>query len=206
MIKRNERMKDTILVFTFKPVGYMLEVGGSGNWVLNPKEAMKCKYVVCSRNRYYHGTTSEILEGIKPGQENHQMGFLIATIKDVVPVQDIYPEEKRRRWVILFDRYAIISEEHLWDGSRNPVAYRNIKDLGIDPDSLEFKEVPESKYLTKPQGYFDNESVYQESINAEKNKETNRNNNSGLSIREAKKELSKFYGVNEKSIEVIIKG
>ena len=36
--------------------------------------------------------------------------------------------------------------------------YLILKDLGIDPDSLEFKEVPESKYLTKPQGYFDNEN------------------------------------------------
>ena len=189
--------KDTIVVFTFKPVDYMIRIdGGSGNWVLNRRQAIKCKYVVCTRNRFYHGTSDEQASGLKQGNEPHQQGFLIATIKDVVPVQEVKPDDKRNRWVILFDEYATISENNLWDGSRNPIAYKNLKDLDININNLNFKKIPERE----------NRIIETSRTASSVNENKTRNIKKGLSILEAKKALSSFYEVSEKSIEIIIKG
>ena len=81
---------DTIAVFTFKSLERILRDGGSSSWVLDRKNARKCSYVVCMRNR--HAYQPE-------GDEVHGSAFVVGTVADIVPTHD--PEAKGR-WLIQF--------------------------------------------------------------------------------------------------------
>jgi hypothetical protein len=51
--------------------------------------------------------------------------------------------EDEDRLVVTFGQYAILNKPNVWpEGHRNPVAYTKLEDLGIDPESLEWKEFP----------------------------------------------------------------
>jgi hypothetical protein len=120
----------TITVFTFRPVSTMLQQGGSEAWALKPANARRCKYVVCTRNRFHDGA----------GPEPHGTAFLVGKISSVEP-----SPLRSDRFIIRFDEYALVkSEKVVWPGARNPVWYvDDIRDLEINPDALEWQPMPE---------------------------------------------------------------
>lgn len=118
-------MPDSIMVLTFKGTERLLADGGTSSWRLSRKEALKCKYAICARNRF---------DDRNEGAEEHGSAFLIGKISDIVPAPD-----RPNRWLIRFDEFAKVSIPDAWDGVRNPVRYVNLADLGIRESDLDFK-------------------------------------------------------------------
>ena len=46
--------------------------------------------------------------------------------------------------MIAIDEYAFVDIPNVWGGSRNPVRYGSLEQLGISPDTLEFVAMPEA--------------------------------------------------------------
>jgi hypothetical protein len=128
----------TLVVLTFKSVETCLEVGGTQAWELNRDHALDCDYVVLCRNAIPEAE----------GDEKHRSAFLIAHIADVVP-----SDETPGRWNVTFDRYARIDIPELWN-NRNPVHYTTLKDLGINPDEIQFKAMPAKGKPKADPGYW----------------------------------------------------
>lgn len=118
-------MPDTIVVFTRKTVGDILEAGGSKAWVLNCDRAAKMTYLVCTRK----ASTST-------GREPHRAGFLIGLISGITPAPD-EPEN----YLIQISKWASIDRPELWNKQRNPVRYTSLDELGIDLRTIKFKRL-----------------------------------------------------------------
>jgi hypothetical protein len=120
---------ETMMVLTSKSLETMISEGGSGNWKAKRDSVYRSRYIVAVRNR--HSNWSE-------GIEEHGTAFLIGRIDGVKKS----PEDEDRL-VVTFGQYAILNKPNVWpEGHRNPVAYTKLEDLGIDPESLEWKEFP----------------------------------------------------------------
>jgi hypothetical protein len=110
----------------------MFSEGGSGNWRANEDKIRRCKWIVAARNR--HTDWSE-------GDEEHGSAFLIGSI---VGVKSSEYKKQLDRLVIVFNRYAKLDKPKVWPNNhRNPVAYTNLKALGIDEGQLKWKDFPE---------------------------------------------------------------
>ncbi|NJS15825.1 MAG: hypothetical protein HC788_16145 [Sphingopyxis sp.] len=120
-------MTDTIMVLTFKATERLIQDGGTSSWRLSRKEALKCKYAVCARNRF---------DERNEGTEDHGTAFLVGKIRDIVPAPD-----RPGRWLVRFAEFAEVSIPDAWDGVRNPVRYVNLADLGICESELKFKPI-----------------------------------------------------------------
>lgn len=176
-----------VMVMTARGPDRILQEGGSQAWVLNPKNALKHKYVVTVQNRHngpWGGAT-----------EPHGMAFLIGKISDVV----VSPEPRRaqdpnERYLIKISEYARIAVPVTWRGS-NPVRYLDIQqDLGIDPDSLDFKPMPSPTAAYEEQSEHAPQEDYVKPIE-----------DLPLTISQAKAGLAATFGVREDQIEIIIK-
>jgi hypothetical protein len=119
-------MSDTIVVFTCKTVGDILEAGGSLAWKVSKARALKMKYLVCTRNSN---------QGV--GREPHRAGFLIGLISGFTPAPD-----EPDRYLIQISEWASIDLPEVWNKQRFPLHYANLAELGIDPRALKFKRVP----------------------------------------------------------------
>jgi hypothetical protein len=129
----------TIVVFTYRSRGMMLKEGGSQAWALKPASARRCKYIVCTRNRYFAGAGPEEQAA---ALEEHGAAFLVGKVTAVEPAPD-----RDDRYIIRFDEYALLSDpvKDVWRGHQNPIWYvENITELGIDPDKLHWQPMPES--------------------------------------------------------------
>jgi hypothetical protein len=168
---------DTIAVFTFKSLEHILRDGGSSSWVLDRKNARKCSYVVCMRNR--HAYRPE-------GDEMHGSAFVVGKIADIVTTRD--PEAKGR-WLIQLSEYAAVNVPEAWRGWRNPVRYTTLEELGIEPGTLEFCLVPEPSPV-RSEGKLEGPSAF----------------TSPLTIEEAKSGLAATFGVSPEAIEITIRG
>jgi hypothetical protein len=127
---------EVVMVLTSKSFETMRAEGGSGNWRANEESIRRCRWLVAVRNR--HSDWSQ-------GDEDHGTAFLIGRVVGVKP--SLHPEEKDRL-VIVFDRYAQLRKERAWpSGHRNPVAYTTLKALGIQPDTLEWKDFTQRSRL-----------------------------------------------------------
>jgi hypothetical protein len=89
------------------------------------------------------------------------------------------------RWLIQISEYALVSIPDTWDGSRNPVRYRSMEELGIDPNQLDFQTMPVAK------------SAQPKEV---------ANISGGLTIAEAKHGLAERFGVSVNDIEITIRG
>lgn len=165
----------TIMVFTFRPASMILEQGGSQAWALKPANARRCKYVVCTRNRFHDGA----------GPETHGTAFLVGKISSVEP-----SPERSDRFIIRFEEYALVkSENPAWPGSRNPVSYLDdIRELGIDPDTLNWQPMPEP---SSDEADFANEEGEAEA---------------GMSFDEARAAIAMRYRVPPENVEIVIRG
>ncbi len=131
--------KEVIAVFTYRTKEEIVGSGGSQAWALNQQNASRCRYLVCTRNRYTHPMQS--------GPEEHGAAFLVAKISSVDP-----SPERHDRFIIRFNEYTLVDPQPVvWPGSRNPVWYlQSLADLQIDEAALVWRRVPASALAEAP--------------------------------------------------------
>jgi hypothetical protein len=130
-----------VLVLTSEPIETILSHGGSGDWVLSPKKASTCKYVICCRKVAWNNKK----EGIAP-----QAAFLIGLISGLHKQPDSENDRGQPRYLIEMSEYATFERPGVWKKSRNPVSYKTLKILGIDLRGLQFKPMPAPVPSAKP--------------------------------------------------------
>jgi len=175
--------QEALVVFTLKPVERILREGGTSSWRLNWARARRSRYAVCTRNAHDERRPAE-------ASEPHHQGFLVGRIKDVVLSPD---RPERKRALVEFSEYALISEDELWKGDRNPVRYEKVEDLGIDFEGLDWQPMPER-----------NETVAEVASPALGPRCASRMQ--ALTIAEAKAGLALSFGVAPEAIEITIRG
>lgn len=167
---------DTIVVFTARSPERIVREGGSQAWVLNPARAKQAKWLVCTQNR--HNADLKISNPSEP----HGAAFLVGKISEVR--HSVEPASERR-WMIAISEFARLQKADVWDHSRNPVRYASLKELGINPEGLNFEPMPPKggdAVSTTPAG------------------------SAGISIDEAKRGLSERFQVPVSAIEITIRG
>lgn len=211
-----DKKSESILVFTHRTTELLTKLNASTSWQLNQSRAKKCDYVICVRNSNSELTDDDI---------QHGSAFLIGKISNVVQSLNLPRDE--HRYMIEFNEYSEMNPviDDVWQGWRSPVIYKPTNELesalGIDFSQLEWKEVPKRDHSFIME-YFEKENAYYESREKvtrkfrqkkELEKKVERIDpippiflNEGLSIADAKSELSKFYGIAEENIEIVLKG
>lgn len=134
-----------ICVFTARGIEKILAEGGSQAWVLDPKRARGCEYVICVQNRDF---TDDWGHASAP----HHTAFLVGRLKDVVRPTE---EKRENRWILTFSEYAEVDVANAWPGYRNPVFYTDLESLGIDINALLFQSMPGQAPEIKPKGKID---------------------------------------------------
>jgi len=132
MISAGDAMaKEVIAVFTYRTKEEIISSRGSEAWALNPQNAQRCRYLVCTRNRYTHPADG--------GPEEHGAAFLVGKICLVEP-----SPERPDRFIIRFNEYALLDPQPVvWPGARNPVWYLDsLAELHIDENSLAWQPAP----------------------------------------------------------------
>lgn len=132
-----------VLVFTSETVETILSHGGTGDWVLSPKKAGTCKYVVCCRKVAWNNKK----EGFA-----HRAAFLVGLITGLHKKPDSENDRGQPRFRIELSKYATIERAAVWKEGRNPVAYKTLKTLGIDLRALKFRPMPIPAPAAKPGG------------------------------------------------------
>jgi hypothetical protein len=169
---------DTVIVFTARSPGRIIDEGGSQAWKLNPARVKSCKWLVCTQNRQHKD------HNFSDATEPHGTAFMIAKISSVTDRTDAPPDG---RWKVTISEYARIDVQNAWSGDRNPVRYASLKSLGINPDALDFQPM---------------------SSTGAKRHEANGNavaSLDGLTISEAKRMLAVTFGVKPDAIEITIR-
>lgn len=166
------------VVFTFKSIETIVAEGGTSAWRLDRNHARRCTYAVCTRNAHAEKTE---------GNEEHQSGFLVGKISDVVSAS------REGRYLIQFSEYAPLDVPNVWKGNRNPVSYTStLEELGIDEDKLEWHPMPAAQTLNKPQ---------ERQVHS-----TEQGGVRPLSIADAREGLALTFGVRPEAIEITIRG
>src|ERR1700704_2416485 len=123
-----------MVVLTSETVETILHQRGTDNWVVSPKKAGTCKYVVCCRKPAWHNRK----EGI-----GHRAAFLVGLIADLRKKPDSENNRGQPRFLIEISEYATVQRPEAWDkDTRNPVSYKTLGELGIDLRGLKFKPMP----------------------------------------------------------------
>lgn len=154
-------MENTIITFTRNQLQEIKAKGCDYSWVLSKDRARACKYLVCCHS-----------EGAR--QRN---AFLVALISGIR--FDHVDDSGNKRWAIEISEYANIDIPNVWKkGSRNPVHYTSLDELGIVPSTLKFEKLP-----------------------LESGNDIN-----SLTIEQARQGLAKSFAVSPEQIEITIKG
>lgn len=169
--------RSTIAVLTGKSTDEILRSGGSGSWVLSPRNARRARYLVCVRNDDNHHASAD---------EAHGTAFLVGTICGLA---ELAPRNGLKRWRILISEYATLDMPDVWKGWRNPVRYTDLSELGIDIDKVALQPL-EQPPTAAPAADEQPETAVQR----------------GLTIAQAKRELAETFGVRPDAIEIIIRG
>ena len=167
-----------LVVLTSEPIETILSHRGSGDWVLSPKKANTCKYVICCRKAAWNNKK----EGIAP-----QAAFLIGLIAGLERQPDSENDRGQHRFLIKMSEYATFERPGVWKKSRNPVSYKTLKTLktrGIDLRSLKFKPMPAPVAHGKP----------------------GEPGPGMMTIADAKKALAASFGVSPEDIDITIRG
>jgi hypothetical protein len=172
--------KDTIVVFTARSPGRIIEEGGSQAWILNPARAKLCKWLVCTQNR--HNPDHDFSDATEP----HGSAFLIGKVSAITHSSE---EGSEDRWIIEISEFARIAMPDVWNHWRNPVRYASLSEVGISLDQLEFQRMPQAKespVLQEPEAKASPPVM--------------------LTISEAKKALAATFGVKPEAVEIVIRG
>lgn len=125
-----------LVVFTYRSKPTLLAERGSQAWALNPSNARRRTYLVCTRNRYFADARPEEQSAAR---EEHGAAFMVCKISTVEP-----SPERPDRYIVRFDEYAILDIPDVWPGARNPVWYvEDIASLGIEPTRLDWLPLPD---------------------------------------------------------------
>lgn len=160
-------------VLTARGIETILANGGSQAWVLDAKRARTCEYVICVQNRGFADDWGKV-------SAPHHTAFLVGRLKEVVRSTED-PEEKDKRWLLVFSEYAEIDVPEAWPGNRNPVLYTDLASFGIKLSDMEFQPMPEQEAPTPPAA-------------------------KPLTIAEAKAGLAIAFGVKTTDIEITVRG
>jgi hypothetical protein len=165
-----------IVVFTSETRQSILEKGGSGEWVLSPKNAGRRQYLVCCRREHWENRAEGIAQ---------KSAFLIGRIAGLKKVDASENERGQPRYQIQLSEYAELNVAGIWGRGRkadlrNPVLYETLPQLGIELRELKFKPMP--KPVGKP------------------------GERAPLTIAEAKKALAAAFGVKPEDVEITIRG
>jgi hypothetical protein len=169
--------REVMLFLTGKSVEETKRAGGTQSWALNPVRARQCEYAVLCQNGHNPAAWAD-------GRAPHGHAFMVGHIVDVVPAEEA--EDAEGRWLVRFDKYAIVDMPDVWAGWRNPVRYE--KESPFSFDGLAFAPMPE---IERPEA----RSERSVAIAPEK-----------LTIEEAKKGLAATFGVKPEAVEIIIRG
>src|SRR5882757_3573948 len=168
--------QSAMVVLTSETVDDILGRSGTGDWVISPKKAATCKYVVCCRKPAWNNRK----EGI-----GDRAAFLVGLIAGLHKKPDSENNRGQPRFLIEISEHATVQRPEAWDkDTRNPVSYKTLGELGIDLRGLKFKPMPTpatSGKSPKPAG-------------------------APMSIAEAKKALAATFGVSPEDVEIIIRG
>ena len=162
-----------VVVLTARGKSRILKEGGSQAWRLNAHHAGKCSYVVCVQNRNKSWGQPEA---------KHHTAFLVGKISSISLSQEA---DSEGRWIINISEYADISIPNVWDGNRNPVAYRTLEELNIDLENLQFNKLEQEPNVLEQ---------------ANKPKEELEK----ISIPEAKRLLANYFDVPQENISITI--
>jgi hypothetical protein len=122
-----------VVVYTCRGKDRILSEGGSQAWRIDMSRASKRKYLVCVQNRN---------ETWGQATADHQSAFLIAKISRIEKSTE---KGSADRAIIQISEYAELSVPNAWDGNRNPVAYKHLRDFGINT----FEDLEESLTWTR---------------------------------------------------------
>jgi len=171
--------KDTVVVFTARSPGRVIEEGGSQAWVLNPARAKLCKWLVCTQNR--HNPDHDFSDATEP----HSAAFLVGKISAITRSEE---EGSGDRWLIEMSEFARVEKPDVWKRWRNPVRYVSLADIGIKVADLKFKPMPNAK---QPPAPHEAKATWPPAT---------------LTIAEAKKALAATFGVKTEAVEISIRG
>ncbi|MGY4175793.1 methyl coenzyme M reductase subunit C [Bradyrhizobium sp. USDA 4518] len=123
--------KDTVVVFTSENRQEILDKAGTGHWVINPKNASRCRYVVCCRKADWKNRADGIAQ---------RAAFLVGRIAGLTRIDASSNARGQARYLIGISDYAEVDRPEVWRRDvTNPVGYSALKALGIDPRRLAFK-------------------------------------------------------------------
>jgi len=165
-----------IVVFTSETRQSILDKGGSGDWVLSPKNVGRRQYLVCCRRPDWTNRA----EGIA-----HKTAFLIGRIAGLKKLDASENKRGQPRYLIQITEYAELNLPELWGKGkelRNPIVYDTLKNLGIELRGLKFKPMPSPQSAGKA------------------------GEGKSMTIAEAKKALAATFGVSPEDVEITIRG
>jgi hypothetical protein len=168
--------QSAMVVFTSETVETILNQGGTGDWVVSPKKAGTCKYVVCCRKTDWVNRKEAI---------PHRTAFLVGAIAGLHKTPDSENERGQAHFLIEISEYASVQRSETWDkDTRNPVSYKTLRELGIDVRGLKFKPMPPPAPA----------------------RQSAKGSRATMSIAEAKKALAATFGVSADDVEITIRG
>lgn len=132
-----------IVVLTSETVEHILSHGGTGDWVLSPKKAATCKYVICCRKPAWNNRKEGIAD---------RTAFLIGIVVGLHKQPDSENTRNQPRFLIELAEYTTFERADVWKKGRNPVSYQTLKALGIDLRGLKFKPMPAPAPSMKSEG------------------------------------------------------
>lgn len=112
-----------IATFTCNSAQEIIEHGGDYDWVLDPRRAKSCKFLLC----------------VSSQQSNHRTGFLLGKISGVEVSKEAHDEKIRYR--INVSEVAKINIPNINFKFLNPVKYCSLQNFSIDLSTLHFEKV-----------------------------------------------------------------
>jgi hypothetical protein len=165
-----------IVVFTPETRQSILDKGGSGDWVVSPKNVGRRQYLLCCRRSEWTNRA----EGIA-----NKAAFLVGRIAGLKKLDDSENDRGQPRYQIQISEYAELNLAEVWGKEkdlRNRIAYDTLKHLGIELRGLKFKPMPPPQPTGKP------------------------GERTSMTIAEAKKALAATFGVKPEDVEITIRG